>query len=143
MRRFLLALRLSPLLLYAACWGILLRTMRPLMTIQRLSRLSIFWLHPLPVHPETIIRAIIWLDHLAIFGSNQCLIRSLTLYRLLRQSGAEPRLLIGFSQPAQGHAWVEWQGRAIRESAMLLTSYRPLLEMDAHAFVVSAIRTHQ
>jgi hypothetical protein len=62
----------------------------------------------------------IWLRRRLADMDRDCLQRSLLLYRELSRAGADPTLMVGFSNEAgrvQGHAWVVADGAPIGEAA--------------------------
>lgn len=55
-----------------------------------------------------------------------CLSRSLILWAILLRQGIHTDLRIGFRKQAgkiEGHAWVEWNGRPLNESAARIRTY--------------------
>jgi hypothetical protein len=58
-----------------------------------------------------------------------CLVRALTLYRMLVRRGIRSKVCIGVSIPAEGmeaHAWVEVAGTAIGEAEDITEKYKVL-----------------
>lgn len=66
-----------------------------------------------------VIACVVRLHQLLGGRDDDCVPRSLLLYRELSRLGADPRLCVGF-KPAEGgvvgHAWVEVAGRAVGEA---------------------------
>jgi hypothetical protein len=61
---------------------------------------------------------------------NNCLERSLIVYRYLSAAGADPELMIGFDprgDDLEGHVWVMVDGAPVRESLEDLARYVPTL----------------
>jgi hypothetical protein len=55
-----------------------------------------------------------------------CLARSLTLWTLLRRRGVEAELRVGYrkrDEKIEGHAWLEYEGVSINESAAIVETY--------------------
>jgi hypothetical protein len=63
-----------------------------------------------------------------------CLDRSLIVYRLLSQGGADPTLVIGFGRQADviGHTWVTVGGRPLLENGDSLAAYTEFLAFGAN-----------
>jgi hypothetical protein len=61
--------------------------------------------------------------------NDNCLERSLVLYRFLSEAGAEPVLFVGVGKDANGiigHAWVSVDGEPVHESHASLAPYAPV-----------------
>jgi hypothetical protein len=66
--------------------------------------------------------SVLRLSQLTGLLDQDCLQRSLLLYRVLSRTGADPTLIIGFRQidgGIRGHAWVTVDGRPLIEEAKL------------------------
>lgn len=77
------------------------------------------------------IRALQLAVRIGLYGGN-CLSRSLTLWWLLRRQGLTCDLRIGARQQAgqfQAHAWVEYQGYTLNETAQVYQMYRVFPQM--------------
>jgi hypothetical protein len=75
------------------------------------------------------------------FGDRNCLQRSLLLYRVLSQAGADPVLVIAFSrtgQRVQGHALVSVDGKLVHESADGLPPFEPVLRFGPGGRLLAA-----
>jgi len=66
------------------------------------------------------IRRMVWMRRQLGDMDRDCLPRSLLLYRVLSRGGADPTLMVGFSNEAgrvRGHAWVISDGAPVGEPA--------------------------
>lgn len=127
-----------------AGWALLLPLLKRGLALGRLVRLLAARppAAPRPRDPATeaaILRTVRRLYHPARRRpSDNCLERSLVLYRYLGQAGAAPRLVIGLAAgppPAAGHAWVEVDGAPVGETPADLAGYRPVVAFDARGTV--------
>jgi galactokinase len=67
-------------------------------------------------------------------GRDNCLERSLLVYRYLSAAGAEPVLVIGArtgTSGVEGHVWLLVDGDPVGESAAELAQYEPVTAFDA------------
>jgi hypothetical protein len=64
---------------------------------------------------------------------DNCLERSLVLYRFLSEAGAAPRLLVGVggADSVLGHAWVILDGEPVHETRASLEEWAPVLAFGA------------
>ena len=77
-----------------------------------------------------VIACVVRLHHLLGGGDDDCVPRSLLLYRELSRLGADPRLCVGFKSVADGvagHAWVEMNGRVVGEADPLPAGFNKQL----------------
>ena len=74
------------------------------------------------------------LSRLTGLPDRDCLQRSLLLYRVLSQVGAEPTLVVGFQRingHIRGHAWVTVEGRSVVEPEAELVGFSPALRFGS------------
>jgi hypothetical protein len=93
------------------------------------ERPSSHWLTPVETteQAQRIARIVNLIAWYGLFRAN-CLHRSLTLWWLLRQRGMQPDLRIGVRRREglfEAHAWVEWQGVVLNDSADVGQKYAP------------------
>ncbi|MEA2403493.1 MAG: Transglutaminase-like superfamily [Thermoleophilaceae bacterium] len=72
---------------------------------------------------------------------DNCLERSLVLYRYLGRSGARPELVVGVGkrdESVAGHVWVLLDGEALYETPASLSEFAPIVSFDAEGRSLSA-----
>lgn len=72
---------------------------------------------------------------------DNCLERSLVLYRYLGRAGARPELVVGVGKDAQsvtGHVWVLLDGETLFETPASLSELSPIVSFDADGRPLSA-----
>jgi hypothetical protein len=72
---------------------------------------------------------------------DNCLERSLVLYRYLGRSGARPELVVGVGRSegsVSGHAWVLLDGETLFETPASLAEFSPIVSFDAEGRSLSA-----
>jgi hypothetical protein len=102
-------------------WVIVLPVLKRVRPLHELARLM--WSDPragLPRERELAVKSYAeWLYRgRPLFGDN-CLERSLLLYRFLSEAGVDPILIVGAQRNGPcvaGHAWVKIQGRSIGDA---------------------------
>ena len=121
-RRVSSCVALSPLLcLRLLLWRASLPVLKYVVPLRLLTRLM--WSAPAArrddsghAHERLRSLAFIWQNGGRLLVSQNCLERSLVLYRLLSQSGSNPSLVVGVSRAdatTAGHVWVETEGRVL------------------------------
>ena len=126
------------LLVRAICW----RTMLPLLKRTIAVKTLVRWLSPRhrarsPLEGSIRGARLATLRHFLAHGgrlvvSENCLERSLMLYRFLAEVGADPRLIMGVRRDegsTDGHVWVEVDGEPLVDATT--TRYTPILVFDA------------
>ncbi len=64
-------------------------------------------------------------------GPDDCLVRSLALFRFLRERGVPARHVIGVCRlPFQAHAWVEHDGRPLLDTQGSSTLFTPIAHLE-------------
>jgi hypothetical protein len=72
---------------------------------------------------------------------DNCLERSLVLYRYLGRAGARPELVVGVGTDegaVSGHVWVSLDGETLFETPASLSDFSPIVSFDAHGRSLSA-----
>ena len=72
---------------------------------------------------------------------DNCLERSLMMFRFLAEAGADPQLVVAVSQdgrPVRGHAWVALEGRSVGETTDPLDEFAPVVTFGRGGDVVGA-----
>ncbi|HEX8219050.1 MAG TPA: lasso peptide biosynthesis B2 protein [Chloroflexia bacterium] len=127
-------------------WGMALPLLKYALPLPRLVRLvePRYRLAPRPRPPEHTERLLVLVDgmyrRVPVLSRDNCLERSLLTYRLLRNVGARPRLVVGIRRQArgagaadlaprtviEGHVWLELAGRPLGESPTSLSEFIPV-----------------
>jgi Transglutaminase-like superfamily len=87
---------------------------------------------------EAHVRRLAWLVNVAaVHGpyTPGCLVRSLTLWKLLDGHGIPTKLRIGARREAdvlKAHAWIEWQGKPINDGDDVVDRYPPFPNLEDH-----------
>jgi hypothetical protein len=117
------------LLLRMVLWAIVLRLLRPFVSLQRLVHFAAPGAPGREIEPADAVSCLHLLDYSGLLPkTGLCLPRALVCYRYLALAGLEPTLLIGFDGHL-GHAWVELSGQPFLESPATLRPYRPALTL--------------
>ena len=131
------------LLLRALCWRATLPLIKQTVAVKTLVR----WLSPhgshLPLEGPMRRARLATLRYFVAHGgrlviSENCLERSLLLYRFLAEVGAAPRLVMGVRRDdgdTDGHVWIEIDGEPLLDATT--TRYTPILVFDAGGTVVA------
>ena len=121
----------SLLFMRLICWVILIRVVRPRVSMQRLTNLAKRNIPMLNLSYDTLNRAFQLLGAMKLFGtSNPCVPRSLVHYRFFRAIGEKPRYVIGIAGVDDGHAWVVLNGKPYMENPDHLSRYTPMMQLD-------------
>jgi Transglutaminase-like superfamily len=93
-----------------------------------------------PEREESVVRLAGWIFGSRPFtGRDNCLERSLVLYRYLSRTNAETRLVVGFrngERAVQGHAWVAVGDRSMGADTDELGAFAPVLSFGSHGSTV-------
>ncbi len=123
------------LILRAALWMAVLRVLKFAMPLPRLVALVQHGVRPHRRRPTLEARTVAVVDRVAsafrLDGQGHCLERSLTMFRLLRQAGAVPRLVIGLKRADDrvgGHAWIMVDGVVVGETG--IDDYATIISFD-------------
>jgi len=105
------------LVLRALVWRVALPVLKYLLPIGTLTRLM--WVKPRDRkgRPDVVLNA--WRTGGRLLVSQNCLERSLLLYRLLSREGANPTIVFGVDRGTEtvaGHAWVEIDGVVVHDA---------------------------
>jgi len=105
------------LVLRALVWRVALPVLKYLLPIGTLTRLM--WVKPRDRkgRPDVVLNA--WRTGGRLLVSQNCLERSLLLYRLLSREGANPTIVFGVDRGTEtvaGHAWVEIDGAVVHDA---------------------------
>ena len=76
-------------------------------------------------------------------GGDNCLERSLLLYRYLSRTDAEVRLVVGFrngGEALEGHAWVVVGNRAMAADTDERGAYAPVVSFGRHGRIIEGAR---
>lgn len=83
------------------------------------------------VEPERVVRLARRLFRPRIPGADNCLERSLLVFRYLLRAGAAPELVCGVERTGaagvEGHAWVEAGGRPVTDAAEAVARFAPIV----------------
>jgi len=110
-------------------WAYALPVLKKLLPLPVLARLA--WPRRRsrrPVAVETVLTTVLRLW--PVRSRQNCLERSLLLYRYLSWAGAEPMLATGLRREGErlhGHAWVSVAGRPVGDSIDEVSTYTPLV----------------
>lgn len=110
-------------------WAYALPVLKKLLPLPALARLA--WARRRarrPVALETVLTAALRLR--PVRSRQNCLERSLLLYRYLSWAGAEPTLATGLRSDGErlhGHAWVSVAGAPVGDSAEEVSTYTPVV----------------
>jgi hypothetical protein len=119
-------------------WGVLVEALVTSLAVgvgvhgRSFSRLAAWATRVEPVSSSTAVNVerIAWLVGVAARATRfKCLVRSLTLSRVLARRGVASAVQIGVRPGARelrAHAWVEWNGRVLNDSAAHVREYVPL-----------------
>jgi hypothetical protein len=119
-------------------WRVLAESMGTLLTVglglrgRSFSRMAAWAtrVDPGPALSHAEVERVAWLVDVAARGTRfKCLVRSLTLSRVLARRGVATSVQIGVrpgDRELQAHAWVEWNGRILNDSVAHVREYAPL-----------------
>jgi hypothetical protein len=135
------------LLLRAVCWRAVLPLLKRTVSLRTLVR----WMWPGGVAPsqpgDTFARTRLHaVRYFIAHGgrtvvSDNCLERSLLLYRFLAEANLDPRLVMGVRREngeTDGHVWIEVDGRPLADSTT--SRYRPVLVFGAGGAMITQQR---
>jgi hypothetical protein len=114
-------------------WRIALPALKRLLPLPRLVRLMARDGGPDGTEPErvsAITTAARRLFRPRIPGADNCLERSLLIYRYLLRDGARPELVCGVERTGdgiEGHAWVQLDGRPVSDSPEAVERFAPIV----------------
>jgi transglutaminase superfamily protein len=132
-KRLTVCLRTDPLLVgQLAFWRLSLPLLKRAMSVNALTELMWSPSAASPDEEHRVERVAVIKDVIGRAGrllvSTNCLERSLVLYRLLSQAGAQPALILGTRRDAPsvaGHAWIEVDGLPVCEPER--EAYEPIV----------------
>ena len=123
-------------------WVLLIRVLRPRVSMQRLTSIAKRNIPTLNIRYETLNYAFQLLSAMKLFGtSNPCVPRSLVHYRFFRAIGEKPRYMIGIASINDGHAWIVLRGKPYMENPDNLSRYIPMMQLDDPASTLQPVAT--
>jgi hypothetical protein len=125
-------------------WRMLLPVLKRALPLERLASS----MRGRPGHryeEEQVIRLASWVyGSRPVTGGDNCLERSLLLYRYLSRANLDARLVVGFrdgAQAVQGHAWVAIGERAMAADTDQRGAFAPLVSFGRDGRVLEGARS--
>lgn len=120
-------------------WSLVLPVLKHALPLPRLARLM--WSERAgerrPKQEAQVATLARWIYRLRpLAWRDNCLERSLLVYRYLSRSGAEPRLVVAVGlddEGVAGHVWVTVDGEPVNDSRAGLQVFSPVVTFGAHA----------
>jgi hypothetical protein len=124
-------------------WRLVLPALKRIVPIDALAGAMSRGRGPRP-EEDSVVRLTSWIyGSRPLTGGDNCLERSLLLYRYLSQTNPETRLVLGFrngDRALEGHAWVAVGERAMGADTDELGAYAPVIAFGPEGRVLE--RTH-
>ena len=124
-------------------WRLVLPALKRIVSIDTLARAMTRGRGPLP-EEDSVVRLASWIyGSRPLTGGDNCLERSLLLYRYLSQTNPETRLVVGFrngERAVEGHAWVAVGERSMGADTDERGEYAPLIAFGPEGRILEGTR---
>jgi hypothetical protein len=124
-------------------WRLVLPALKRVVPIDSLARAMSGGRGPRP-EEDSVVRLTSWIyGSRPLTGGDNCLERSLVLYRYLSQTHPEARLVVGFrngERAVEGHAWVAVGERAMGADTDELGAYAPVVSYGPEGRLLEGTR---
>ena len=121
-------------------WRLVLPILKRIVPLPTLARAMRGRRGPRPEREERVVRLAGWIyGSRRLTGRDNCLERSLVLYRYLCRTNVETRLIVGFREgerALEGHAWVAVGDRSLGAETDELGTFAPVLSFSSQGTVV-------
>jgi hypothetical protein len=125
-------------------WRLVLPALKRVVSIDTLARAMRHGRGPRPAEEDSVVRLAAWIyGSRPLTGGQNCLERSLVLYRYLSHTNPDARLVVGFrngERDVEGHAWVAVGERSMGADTDELGAYAPLIAFGPEGRILEGTR---
>jgi Transglutaminase-like superfamily len=125
-------------------WRLVLPALKRIVSIDTLARAMRRGRGPRPAEEDSVVRLASWIyGSRPLTGGQNCLERSLVLYRYLSQTNPDTRLVVGFrngERLVEGHAWVAVGERSMGADTDEQGPYAPLISFGPEGRILEGTR---